>query len=161
MGIFADWLHRRRTARTDEDVQHTRAWTGLYVVVLGDAAIAVAAIVAVVLISHHSAAPAASGQTQSGGIDTSSIVSILSAGFTAIGTMTTAYFGIRAASNTAQTSMNPKHPGGSAQDGVAGSPNGDDSGTGGDAPGPSAPQPTTSAAATAATRRRNSPASSQ
>jgi hypothetical protein len=92
--------------RTDNDVQYTRSWTGLFVVVAGDVAIALAAVVAVVLISHHSSAPAATGSSGSSGLDTSSMVSILASAFTAIGTMTTAYFGIRAATNTAQTSMN-------------------------------------------------------
>ncbi len=95
---------RVHATRNDNDVQHTRAWTGLYVVVLGDAAIAVAAIFAVVLISRHTPAAGAGGSGGSG-IDTPSIVSILTSAFTAIATMTTAYFGIRAASNTAQASM--------------------------------------------------------
>jgi hypothetical protein len=93
--------------RTDNDVQHTRSWTGLYVVVAGDVVIAVAAIVAVVLISRHSTAMPAvirPGDSSSG-LDTSAMVSILSSAFTAIGTMTTAYFGIRAATNTAQSHM--------------------------------------------------------
>jgi hypothetical protein len=92
--------------RSDNDVQYTRSWTGLFVVVAGDIAIALAAVVAGVLISHHSSTPAAVGSSPSGsGLDTSSMVSILASAFTAIGTMTTAYFGIRAATNTAQTSM--------------------------------------------------------
>jgi hypothetical protein len=96
------------TPRTDNDVQFTRSWTGLWVVVAGDAVIALAAIVAVVLISRHSSAMPAvirPGGSASSGLDTSAMVSILSSAFTAIGTMTTAYFGIRAATNTAQSHM--------------------------------------------------------
>ena len=78
-------------------VDHTRAWTGLWVVIGGDVAIAVAAILAVLKIS-------------SGGADAQSMVSILSSAFTAIGTMTTAYFGIRAVSNTAQHSLAAHSP---------------------------------------------------
>src|SRR5215471_17062314 len=61
------------------DVQRTRAWTGLWVVVAGDVVIALAAIWGVVKIGHDSTSA-------------STIVSILTAAFTAIGTMTTAYF---------------------------------------------------------------------
>jgi hypothetical protein len=92
--------------RTDNDVQNTRAWTGLAVVVAGDVVIALAAIIAVVLISRHSTAmPAVIRPGGSSGLDTSAMVSILSSAFTAIGTLTTAYFGIRAATNTAQSHM--------------------------------------------------------
>ena len=84
-------------APTDDAVQKVRAWTGLLVVAVGDVAIVIAAIVGIAHVSHDSA-------------NTSSIVAILSSGFTAVGTMTTAYFGIRAASNTAQSSMK-KPPG--------------------------------------------------
>jgi hypothetical protein len=77
---------------TDDAVQKVRAWTGLLVVAVGDIAIVIAAIVGIAHVSNDSA-------------NTSSIVAILSSGFTAVGTMTTAYFGIRAASNTAQSSM--------------------------------------------------------
>jgi hypothetical protein len=94
--------------RTDNDVQFTRSWTGLWVVVAGDVVIALAAIIAVVLISRHSSAMPAvirPGGSASSGLDTSAMVSILSSAFTAIGTMTTAYFGIRAATNTAQSHM--------------------------------------------------------
>jgi arginine exporter protein ArgO len=81
----------------DDGVQKVRAWTGLLVVAVGDIAIVIAAIVGIAHVSNDSA-------------NTSSIVAILSSGFTAVGTMTTAYFGIRAASNTAQSSMK-KPPG--------------------------------------------------
>jgi arginine exporter protein ArgO len=76
----------------DDEVQKVRAWTGLLVVAVGDVVIVVAAIIGIAHVS---------GSTN----DASSVVAILSSGFTAVGTMTTAYFGIRAASNTAQSSM--------------------------------------------------------
>jgi arginine exporter protein ArgO len=81
----------------DDGVQKVRAWTGLLVVAVGDVAIVIAAIVGIAHVSN-------------GSTHASSIVAILSSGFTAVGTMTTAYFGIRAASNTAQSSMK-KPPG--------------------------------------------------
>ena len=73
-------------------MDHTRAWTGLWVVVFGDVGIALAAIFGVI----HVASKGGNG---------SLIVSILTSAFTAIGTMTTAYFGIRASSNTAEKSI--------------------------------------------------------
>jgi hypothetical protein len=73
---------------TENAVQRTRAFTGLWVVVAGDVAIASAAIYGVIR----------SGTAQ----NATQIVAILTSAFTAVGTMTTAYFGIRAASNTAQ-----------------------------------------------------------
>jgi hypothetical protein len=75
---------------TDNDVQTTRAWTGLLVVILGDVAIAAAATWGIV---------------KSGGTANAQLVSILTSAFTAISTMTTAYFGIRAASNMAQSTV--------------------------------------------------------
>ncbi|MFG2053167.1 hypothetical protein ACGFI9_03965 [Micromonospora sp. NPDC048930] len=59
-------------------------------VVLGDAAIIAASIVGILALD-------ASADAQS--------VAILTSAFTAISTMTTAYFGIRAATNTAQSSI--------------------------------------------------------
>ena len=73
-------------------VEHTRAWTGLWVVVSGDIGIVAASVLAVWVLRNNSASSAA-------------IVSVLTSAFTAVGTMTTAYFGIRAASNTAQSSL--------------------------------------------------------
>lgn len=73
-------------------VEKVRAWAGLMAVVAGDTAIAVAAIVGII----HFAASGTSSQTLS------QIVAILSCAFTAVGTMTTAYFGIKAMSNTAK-----------------------------------------------------------
>ncbi|MGW1050644.1 hypothetical protein [Streptomyces sp. NPDC002521] len=69
-------------------IQTTRAWTGLLVVLTGDAAIAVGAI--------WVALRTASGPE---------VVSILTSAFTAITAITTAYFGIRAATNSAQTAV--------------------------------------------------------
>jgi hypothetical protein len=73
---------------TENAVQRTRSFTGLWVVVAGDVAIASAAIYGVIR----------SGTGQ----NATQIVAILTSAFTAVGTMTTAYFGIRAVSNTAQ-----------------------------------------------------------
>ena len=70
-------------------VDRTRSITGLLAVVGGDVAIAVAAILGIL---HFP--PSGSQSTQ--------FVAILSSAFTAIGTMTTAYFGIKSISNTAQ-----------------------------------------------------------
>jgi len=75
---------------SDNVVQRTRAWTGLWVVVGGDTAIAVAAILGVV-------------KTAGTSTTNSPTVAILTSAFTAIGTMTTAYFGIKSMSNTAQS----------------------------------------------------------
>jgi hypothetical protein len=71
-------------------VQKTRAWTGLFVVVGGDVAIALAAVLGIVVTS---------------GAGSDQVVAILTSAFTAISSMTSAYFGIRAASNTAQSSV--------------------------------------------------------
>lgn len=70
-------------------VEQVRAWAGLIAVVAGDTAIAIAAILG---ITHFAATGNSAAQ----------IVAILSGAFTAIGTMTTAYFGIKAMSNTAK-----------------------------------------------------------
>jgi hypothetical protein len=75
---------------SDAQVQRTRAWTGLIVVIGGDVAIAVAAILGIALMSKAGSEP---------------LVAILTSAFTAISSMTSAYFGIRAASNTAQSSV--------------------------------------------------------
>jgi hypothetical protein len=81
-------------AISEEAVDKTRAWTGLCVVVAGDVAIAVAAVVALIKFAGTN-----------GNASTAVLASILSSAFAAIGTMTTAYFGIRASSNTAQRSI--------------------------------------------------------
>src|SRR5580693_7944600 len=72
-----------------ESVDRTRSITGLLAVVGGDVAIAIAAILGIL---HF---PPSGGQS-------SQFVAILSSAFTAIATMTTAYFGIKSISNTAQ-----------------------------------------------------------
>ena len=71
---------------TDNVVQRTRSWTGMWVVLGGDAAIAVGAAVALWKISGSA-----------------NEIAILTSSFTAISTMTTAYFGIKTMSNTAQS----------------------------------------------------------
>jgi hypothetical protein len=63
-------------------------------VVVGDVAIAVAAILGIL---HFSSSGASSSGAQS-----TQFVAILTSAFTAIGTLTTAYFGIKSISNTAQ-----------------------------------------------------------
>jgi hypothetical protein len=75
---------------SDNVVQRTRAWTGLWVVIGGDVAIALAAILGIVKTAGTAAT-------------NSPTVAILTSAFTAIGTMTTAYFGIKSMSNTAQS----------------------------------------------------------
>ena len=80
----------RKDNPSDNTVQRTRAWTGLWVVVAGDVAIAAAAVIGIWKTA---------GSTNSN----SPMIAILASAFTAIGTMTTAYFGIKTASNTAQS----------------------------------------------------------
>lgn len=89
-----DDMTRDDRATSTEVVQRTRAWTGLWVVVAGDAAITLGALVALLRLSLG--ADAASGSV---------FVSILTSAFTAVGTMTTAYLGIRAVANTAEGSI--------------------------------------------------------
>ncbi|MFF7199726.1 hypothetical protein [Streptomyces sp. NPDC008141] len=71
--------------RAESRIQQIRAWAGLLVVGLGDLAISAAAIWGV---TH---------------VDGSEAVAVLTSAFTAISAMTTAYFGIRAATNAAQS----------------------------------------------------------
>lgn len=78
-------------AMAEASLQKMRSWTGLLVVIGGDVTITVAAIVGVRLTS---------------GKGSEALVAILTSAFTAISSMTSAYFGIRAASNTAQSSVN-------------------------------------------------------
>ena len=73
-------------------VEKRRATMGLLAVLASDLAIAVAAIVGVIIIHNDSASSTA-------------VVSILSSAFTAVGTLTTAYFGIKASANTAKNSI--------------------------------------------------------
>jgi hypothetical protein len=81
----------------DSRVEKVRAWAGLMAVVAGDTAIAIAAIVGI----SHFASSGANSQVLP------QVVAILSSAFTAIGTMTTAYFGIKAMSNTAKSLASP------------------------------------------------------
>jgi hypothetical protein len=71
---------------SDNSVQRTRSWTGMWVVIGGDVAIAAGAAIALWKVSGSA-----------------NIIAILTSSFTAISTMTTAYFGIRTMSNTAQS----------------------------------------------------------
>ena len=73
-------------------VEIKRASMGLYAVLASDIAIALAAIVGVWIIRHDNAS-------------TTAVVSILSSAFTAVGTLTTAYFGIKATANTAKNTI--------------------------------------------------------
>jgi hypothetical protein len=72
-----------------EKVELTRARTGLLAVVTGDVVIVGASIFGLWKLSGHTAYG-------------SEMVSILTAAFTAVGTLTTAYFGIKSMANTAQ-----------------------------------------------------------
>ena len=74
---------------TDNSVQRTRAWTGMWVVIGGDTAIGVAAILAL--------------WKTSGSSNSTPTIAILTSAFTAISTMTTEYFGIKTMSNMAQS----------------------------------------------------------
>jgi hypothetical protein len=80
-------------------VDKTRSRSGLGAVVAGDIAIASAVITAIILMSRGS------GSSQV----TAQIAAILGGGFTAIGTMTTAYFGIKSISNTASNIADRLH----------------------------------------------------
>ena len=75
----------RETKARKPEVQRTRAWAGLIAVMSGDTAIAVGAMF---------------GIGSSGGSQDIRIA-VLTCAFTAIATLTTAYFGIRAAANSA------------------------------------------------------------
>ena len=95
--------NQQRTARQKIDrgdnpsenvVERTRAWSGMWVVVAGDVAIVVAAVWGAIKIA---------GSTASASV----IVAILTSAFTAVGTMTTAYFGIKSSANTAQYYRTP------------------------------------------------------
>lgn len=116
-----------RSANPSENsVQRTRAWTGLWVVVGGDVAIAVAAIL---------------GLWKTSGSGTNAqMVAILASAFTAISTMTTAYFGIKTMSNTAQSFAPAVHSAvaGAQANRNSGGGQGDD-GNGSDLPVPSGP----------------------
>jgi hypothetical protein len=117
---------------SDNAVQRTRAWTGLWVVVGGDVAIAAAAVFGI--------------WKTAGNASSSPMVAILTSAFTAIGTMTTAYFGIKTMSNTAQSFAPAVH---SAVTGAQGNSNGTGNGDDSSDP-PGAPVPADPANPTAA-----------
>ncbi len=79
-------------AESEGYVERVRAWAGLVAIVAGDAAIALAAILGIIHFTNG--VPSSQALPQ--------VVAILSGAFTAIGTMTTAYFGIKSMSNTAK-----------------------------------------------------------
>lgn len=81
-------------SRSDPVVERTRAVTGLIAVIAADIAIALAAILGLVYATR-------------GGGNSSQVVAILSSGFTAIGTTTTAYFGIKSMANAANNLAGP------------------------------------------------------
>jgi hypothetical protein len=81
-----------RTAGSSDAVEITRARMGLAAVAVSDVVIVAAAIVGVVLVHNGSSS-------------STSVVSILSSAFTAVGTLTTAYLGIKASANTAKNAM--------------------------------------------------------
>jgi hypothetical protein len=83
---------------SDPGVETVRSWTGLYAVIAGDIAVALAAILG---ITHF----ATSGTVNSQILP--QVVAILSSAFTAIATMTTAYFGIKSMANTANNLAGP------------------------------------------------------
>lgn len=73
--------------KNEKDVQQTRARNGLRAVIASDFAIAVAAIAGVIITRNENI-----------------LIAVMTGAITAIGTLTTAYFGIRAVTNTAQAS---------------------------------------------------------
>ena len=73
---------------TANGVQRTRAWTGLWVVLAGDVGVVAAAVVGILATRNSGSSP---------------VVAILTSAFTAIGTTTTAYFGIKTMSNATQS----------------------------------------------------------
>jgi len=92
-------------AGLDTRIEQTRSITGLMAVLLSDAAIAIAAIVGIVFV-----AKSPGGQTGGQTSFAPQIVAILSSAFTAVGTLTTAYFGIKGIANVAgpgQGSLRP------------------------------------------------------
>ena len=107
-----------RNNPTNNAVQRTRSWTGLWVIAISDLVIAVAAIWGVVKISSTSAT-------------SSSIVAILTSAFTAIGTLTTAYFGLKYVTNTAQSLAGQGGGGGAPGGGAPGGGQGVGGGQGG------------------------------
>jgi hypothetical protein len=95
---------------TDNTVQLSRSRAGVIVVVAGDVVIAAASLAAIINFAGN------------GSVAT--VVAILTSGFTAISTMTTAYFGIKTMSNTAQSfarQVPGTHANLSGEDGLPGS----------------------------------------
>ena len=86
------------SARSEFDLQlkveRARAWTGLLAVVTSDLVILGATAFALYLLRH-------SNETNLAPL----VTAVLTSAFTTIGTLTTAYFGIRAIQNTAQKSI--------------------------------------------------------
>jgi hypothetical protein len=97
-GNKPDGSGNSKPSLSEEDVDKARAWTGLFVVVGGDVAIAVAAVFALVKFAGSANA------------NNAVIASVLSSAFAAIGTMTTAYFGIKESASTAQRSVKHQNP---------------------------------------------------
>jgi hypothetical protein len=116
---------------SDNAVQRTRAWTGLWVVVGGDVAIALAAVLGI--------------WKTSGSASSSPMVAILTSAFTAIGTMTTAYFGIKTMSNTAQSFAPAVHSAVTGAQGTSNAGNGDGGSSPSGAPIPADPSNPTAA----------------
>lgn len=79
-----------KKARTEASLQKTRAWAAALVVFLGAAAITVVTLW---------------GLTNANSINITLLIAFLSSAFTAIATMITAYFGIRAVTNAAQSAV--------------------------------------------------------
>jgi len=118
----------KRNNPNANSVQRTRAWTGLWVVVGGDVAIAAAAIFTVFTVWK-------AGHSNS---NITPIVAVLTSAFTAISTMTTAYFGIKTMSNTAQSFAPAVH---AAASNAAGQGHADPTGQGGPQQGGPQPRP--------------------
>jgi len=91
----ADQALTKKDNPSDNTVQRTRSWTGMWVVIGGDAAIALGAGFGAWKTANLS--------------NTGPLIAILTSAFTAISTMTTAYFGIRTMSNTAQSFVPAVH----------------------------------------------------
>ena len=114
---------------TDNTVQLSRSRAGVIVVVAGDVVIAAASLAAIINFAGN------------GSVAT--VVAILTSGFTAISTMTTAYFGIKTMSNTAQSfarQVPGTHANLSAEDGRPGSGQAGDGTSGGPGDGSDAQQ---------------------
>lgn len=91
--------HHNEPITSPDAVERTRSRMGLVAVILSDSVIAVAAIIGVISLSRH-------------GRNATEVVAILSSAFTAVSTMTTAYFGIKAVSNTAERLFHGERPSG-------------------------------------------------